>query len=150
MTDTTNDGGALRKQLEKVLADNKALTEKLSGLETKERTRSIESALAEKGLNPKLARFVSAEDGSDPTKLDAWIKENAELFGSTSVREGGSEDPGKTSVDEDSARAYGQMQQVSQSGSHATPDAASLAARIKAAKNPAELNALLASISGQM
>lgn len=139
------DGGALRKQLEKVLADNKALSEKLTAFEMRERTSAVEKALSEKGLNPKLARFVSAEEGSDPAKLDAWIKDNADLFGPAQPAEGaGTTEPqGKPSVPQEAATAYNAIQKVSENGAHTVVDLSSLQAQIKAAKDPAELNALL-------
>lgn len=137
------DGGALRKQLEKVLADNKALSEKLTSFESQARTQSVEKALSEKGLNPKLARFVSAEDGSDPARLDTWIKENSELFGTPAAPAAG-EPAGQPSVSDTAAQAFSQIQKVSESGSHVVTDLAALNQQIKNAKNPAEFDALLA------
>jgi hypothetical protein len=144
----TNDGGALRKQLEKVLADNKALTEKLTGLEAKERIRSVESVLVEKGLNPKLAKFVPAEDGVDPARMDNWIKENAELFGTPAGSGEGEQLSGQPSVDPGTAQAFKQIQQVSQNGAHAVTDASAVLNQMKSAKDPAAFEALMAQYRG--
>lgn len=132
------DGGALRKQLEKVLADNKALTEKLTGFEVKERTRSVESFLSEKGLNPKLAKFVPAEDASDQTRLDAWIKDNSELFGAPAAQ--GEGDPGGgSSVPETEQSAWRQIQDASANGAQPVGDMSAAVAKLKGVRTDAEL-----------
>lgn len=135
------DGGKLRKMYEDALKKNKEMSDKLASLETSVRTQSVEKALAEKGLSPKLAKFVSAEDGSDPVRLDAWVKENAELFGAAKAPEDVTS--GQPSVDSATADAFGRIQQVSESGSHVVTDLAALNNQIKNAKTPAELEQLM-------
>lgn len=137
-----SEGGALRKQLEKALKANKEMSDKLASMEATQRTSLVEKALSEKGLSPKLAKFVSAEDGSDPARLDTWIKENAELFGTPNPPAG--ETGGQPSVDAETQNAFGQIQKVSESGSHVVTDMAALNQQIKNAKNPAELEQIMA------
>lgn len=142
----TNDGGALRKQLEEALKKNKEMTERLTAMEARERTSSVEKVLAERGLNPKLAKFVSQEDASDEARIDAWIKDNAELFGTSTPPEGQS--PGETSVTPEAQLAHARIQQVSQNGAHAVSDVSALQEQIKNAKNPAELAAIMNRLAG--
>lgn len=144
-----NDGGALRKQLEDALKKLKDMGTELQSLKDEKRTMSVEKALSERGLNPKLAKFVSQEDGSDPARLDAWIKDNADLFGGTGTPPEG-QTSGQTSVDAATAQEFQRIQQVSQNGAHNVSDVSALQAQIKNANNPAELNNLMANILGQL
>jgi hypothetical protein len=137
-----NDGGALRKQLEDALKKNKEMSDRLAAVEARERTSTVEKTLSEKGLNPKLARFVSAEDGSDPARLDTWIKENAELFGAGTAAE--AQAPAQPSVDAAAQNAFTQIQKVSENGAHAVTDLAAVKAQMLAAKNQTEFDAVMA------
>lgn len=143
--DGTTDGGKLRKMYEDALKEKKALAEKVAALEAKERTQTVEKFFSEKGLNPKLAKFVSDEDAADPARLDAWVKDNAELFGTPNppVEETG----GESSVPAEAQAAHSAIQNVSANGAHAVSDVSAIQARIKAAKNPAELDAIMAQFS---
>ena len=141
--DNANDGGALRKQLEKTLADNKALAEKLAAFEAKERTATVAESLKSKGLNPKLAKFVSPEDAADPSRLDAWIKDNADLFGTAQNAPEVTEPPAASSVPADAQAAFTQIQRVTENGSHAVTDLSAIQAQMRAAKDPAEFDALM-------
>jgi hypothetical protein len=141
--DNSNDGGALRKQLEAALAKLKDRDEKLAALEAKERTRAVESVLSERGLNPKLAKFVSPEAASDPAQLDAWIKENGELFAPTAGSSGSGEPGGTSAVPEGEQQSWRQIQQVSANGSQPVTDLSAAVTQMKGVKNDAELNALL-------
>lgn len=139
------DGGKLRKMLEDALKEKKALAEKVADFESKARTQSVEKALSEKGLNPKLAKFVPADDAADPARLDAWVKDNAELFGTPNPPT--EETGGETSVSPEGQAAHTAIQNVSANGAHAVSDVSAIQARIKAAKNPAELDAIMAQFS---
>lgn len=143
-----NDGGKLRKLYEDSLKKNKEMSDRLAAMEARERTSSVEKALSDKGLNPKLAKFVPAEDGSDPARLDTWIKENSELFGTPASAE---ETPGgQSSVDLAAQAEFAKIQQVSQNGTHAVSDVAALQAQIRNTKTPAELDALMANLAGKL
>ena len=74
------DGGGLRRELERVLAENKAMRGDLDGLRATQRTRDAEAVLSARGLNPGLAKFVPAEAAGDPKAMDSWINENQALF----------------------------------------------------------------------
>lgn len=70
----------LRAQLKKVLADNAELKTKNSELQVNLRKSSIGSYFRDKGINPKLARYVPVD--LDPTEenLAKWIEDDGELF----------------------------------------------------------------------
>ena len=141
-----NDGGALRKQLEDALKKNKEMADRLAAVEARERTQSVEKALSERGLNPKLAKFVSQEDGSDPARLDTWIKENAELFGAGTAPE--AQTSGQPSVTPEQAEAHKRIQQVSQNGAHTVSDVSALQSQIKNAESPEALYSMMANLIG--
>jgi hypothetical protein len=133
------DGGKLRKLYEESLKSKKELENKLAELESRERGRSVESFLQAKGLNPKLAKFVPP-DAVDEEKLNGWLEENKDLFGSAPA----GEEPGKMSLPQESANAFKQIQQVSEAGNIQTVDLASLQSQIGATKNMDELRSLMA------
>jgi hypothetical protein len=142
-----NDGGALRKQLEKALAEQKEMAEKLKAYEARERMSSVGDVLAKKGFNSKLARFVPDEVGADEAKIDAWLKDNADVFTPQAGTEGESGDQvpgGEPNAPQGAAEAFNRIEAVNASGKAATVDLDSVMAKIKAAKDPAELDALLA------
>lgn len=140
------DGGKLRKLYEKALEDKKTLTDKVTVFESKERLRSVESALSEKGLNPKLARFVPAEEGSDPARLDTWLKDNADLFAPATKNDDDSADTndgGASSIPTGTAEAFTKIAKVSENGSHSVVDLSALQAQMANVKTEAEFNALV-------
>lgn len=140
------DGGKLRKLYEKSLEEKKALTDQVNDYQSKERTRSIESALSEKGLNPKLARFVPAEEGSDPARLDTWLKENGDLFAPVEKNDddpADSNDGGASSIPTGTAEAFTKIAKVSENGSHSVVDLSALQAQMANVKTEAEFNALV-------
>lgn len=143
-----NDGGKLRKLYEDSLKKNKEMSDRLAAMEARERTSSVEKALSDKGFNPKLAKFVPVEDGSDPARLDTWIKDNSELFGTPNPP---TEEPGgQSSVDPAAQAEYAKIQQVSQNGTHAVSDVSAMVSQIKNTKTRAELDSLMANLAGKL
>lgn len=145
------DGGGLRKELERVLAANKELRDKVTGFEGVQRTREAESFLSDRGLNPKLAKFVPAEAVGDPRAMDNWVKENADLFPATSSQseapvqqETAPDEPlGEPSISAGSREAWSKIERVAANGTVQSVDVAALESQIAQAKNPAELMALM-------
>jgi hypothetical protein len=138
-----NDGGALRKQLEAALAKLKEKDAKLADFEARERTRTVESALSERGLNPKLAKFVPADAATDLAQLDAWIKDNSDLFVPAASNSGPGESGGTSAVPEGEQAAWRQIQAASANGSQPVTDLSAAVTQMKGVKNDSELNALL-------
>jgi hypothetical protein len=137
------DGGALRKQLEEALKAQNEMKARLAEFEAKERQATVGSVLAAKGFNAKLARFVPDEVGADEAKLTAWLNENADVFGAPAPA-GDQAAPAAPSVPEGAAEAFNRIEKVGAAGTNQIVDLAALQAQIKAAKNPEELNALMA------
>lgn len=80
-----SDGGKLRKQLEDVLAQNKALQEKFEVVQAAERARSLEGLFAKHQI-PELARDFFPQD-AQPTDEAAteFASKYGQLWGSASA-----------------------------------------------------------------
>jgi predicted component of type VI protein secretion system len=78
-------GGALRKQLEQVLAQNKALQEQLAKQQASERNRSVDGLFAKHGI-PELARDFFPSD-VEPTDEAAtsFVEKYGQLWGATAA-----------------------------------------------------------------
>jgi hypothetical protein len=76
--DGTTDGGALRKQYEKALADLKAQTEANAELQKQVRGSSVKELFTELKVDPRGVKFYAGE----PTKeaLAEWLKGDGEIF----------------------------------------------------------------------
>lgn len=76
-------GGQLRKQLEQVLAQNKALQEQLAKTQAAERTRAVDSLFGKHGI-PELARDFFPSD-TEPTDeaATAFVEKYGALWGAT-------------------------------------------------------------------
>jgi hypothetical protein len=70
----------LRAQLETSLAEKKQLKEELEALRGEVRKSTIASLLAAKGINSKVMKFID-DSVTDEETLNAWIDDNADLFG---------------------------------------------------------------------
>lgn len=66
----------LRKQLNKLKRENKALLEENGTLKKSERTRSVKDVLSTKKLDPRIAAFIPA----DVEDIDKWVGEYGDLF----------------------------------------------------------------------
>lgn len=141
------DGGGLRRELERVLADNKALRAKTEAFEAAKRTQDASEFLSARGLNPKLAKFVPAEAAGDPAAMDNWVKENAELFPTAPADQTGSQvqEPVQTEpiIEAGSRDGWSKIERVAANGSVEPVDIAALESQVAATQNPAELMALL-------
>lgn len=136
-----SNGGGLRKQLEDVLAQNKALQDQLAQVAANERTRSLESAFTKHGV-PTLAKdlFPSDAEPSDEA-VTAFVAKYGQLWGATAA-------PAATPPAAQAATQAAQ-QFVSQS---ATPPVAPLteeeyAAKFAEANTKAEFLAMLDELS---
>jgi hypothetical protein len=73
----------LRKAYERKAKQEKELRDKLAALESRERERTLSDVLSAHGANAKLAKFYPANGESTPEAVEAWLTENAEVFGQT-------------------------------------------------------------------
>jgi len=135
-------GGALRKQLEQVLATNKALQERLAATEAAERARSIDSLFAKHQV-PALAVDLFPKD-ADPTDeaVTALVERYGSLWGAQSA----------SATTPPAAQAAASAAQ--QFAANAAPSPAAplteeeFRAQFAQAKNPAELHQMLAQFAG--
>lgn len=72
------DPKSLRAALRKALADREALQKIVDEQNANARRGAIEKSLADKKLNPKLAKLVPVDVDSD--KIDAWLDDYKDLF----------------------------------------------------------------------
>lgn len=70
------------KEQGKKLADMEAALAKT--LE-REQAQNVYEALANRGLDPRVAKFYPKDAATDDTAVDAWVTENGDLFGSRQV-----------------------------------------------------------------
>lgn len=139
--DAPKESNALRearKAYKAMKAQNKELAEQLAAIQSMQRENAVKSVLASKGLNGKVAKFIPAEITSSED-VEAWIEENADVFGFTkSQPEGGSDAAPNPELD-----ALNRISQVQQTGKPFSGDADQMAALIKGASSQEELNKLL-------
>lgn len=142
--DYEDDGSNVLRQLRKENRSKekqiKDLQEQLSAISSQSRDRSVKDVLTAKGLNPKIARFVP-DDVTSEEDVAAWIDEYADVFGGA-VAESQNDDssPEAPKIDTSALTQNGQVQSTGQQFS-ADPD--QLAALIRSARTPEELNKVL-------
>lgn len=90
------DSKAIKALRTKAKADGAKISDleaKLEKFTNAERDRSVKEVLEKKGVNPKAMRLI-LKDVADPTEenVDAWLKDNAELF-NLKVAESKQEEP---------------------------------------------------------
>lgn len=128
----------LRAQLEKELAEKKELKEELDALRGEVRKNTLSSLLTAKGINTKVIKFID-DDVTDEETLNAWLADNADLFGSSETTEVEDATPNATSEEINSAKKLGTLNEVA-----STPGKIEeLNAKIANAKDKTELNEAL-------
>jgi hypothetical protein len=81
--DANNPMSKLRKAYDRQKKQNEDMQAKLAAFEAGARERALAETLTSRGLNPKLAKFYEGE--ADQEKIDAWLKDNADVFGLSSA-----------------------------------------------------------------
>lgn len=128
----------LRKQNRAKEKQIKELTERLNGLAQQTRERSVKDVLTAKGLNPKIAKFIP-EDLTSEDDVSAWVEENAEVFGGMPAQVD-SNDGGQPGPD---LSGLTQISQMQSSGMQFDGDEDQVAALIRSARSPEELNQVI-------
>ena len=75
-----NGPAQLRKALKAAEKEKKAMAEELAAIKADLRSRSVSEVLDKKGVPSKVAKFIPS-DVSTPEQIDAWLAENADVFG---------------------------------------------------------------------
>jgi len=141
-TETDNGPANLRKALKRAEKEKKELSDQLAQIQSDLRSRSVKEVLANKGVPEKVAKFIPG-DISTPEAVDAWLSENADVFGFQIA----GQEPAPTSEEtQANVAAYQRINAASQNANTPTRDQ-DLAAKIAGAKTVEELNALTGSPS---
>jgi hypothetical protein len=140
--ETDNGPANLRKALKRAEKEKKELADQLAQIQSDLRSRSVKEVLANKGVPEKVAKFIPG-DISTPEAVDAWLSENADVFGFQLA----GQEPAPTSEEtQANVAAYQRINAASQNANTPTRDQ-DLAAKIAGAKTVEELNALTGSPS---
>jgi hypothetical protein len=126
----------LRKALKRAEKEKKELAEQLAQIQADLRSRSVKDVLATKGVPDKVAKFIPS-DVSTPEQVDAWLSENADVFGFSK----GEADAPADEAKEENIRSYDRINAATQNANTPTRDA-DLMAKLAGAKSIDELNAL--------
>ena len=143
-TQDTNGPANLRKALKRAEKEKKELTEQLAAIQSDLRSRSVKEVLASKGVPDKLAKFIPS-DVSTPEQVDAWLTENADVFGfSKSAESAEADDETKANV-----AAYQRINAATQNANTPSRDA-DMASKLNSnALTKADLDAMTGNISGR-
>ena len=134
------DGPAnLRKALKRAEREKKELAEQLAKIQSDLRGRTVQEILEKKGVSNKVAKFIPG-DVSTPEQVDAWLAENADVFGFKPA-EATTDAP--ISDEEAANRAAYQRINAATQNANTPPRNQEIAAKIAGVKNIAELNDLL-------
>jgi hypothetical protein len=133
----SNGPAQLRKALKRAERDKKELAEQLAQIQTDLRNRSVKDVLATKGVPDKVAKFIPG-DVSTPEQIDAWLTENADVFGLQKANE---ESAPTDAADQANTAAYQRINAATQNASAPARDA-DLMSKLAGAKTIDELNAI--------
>ena len=140
--ETDNGPANLRKALKRAEKEKKELSEQLAQIQSDLRSRSVKEVLASKGVPEKVAKFIPG-DISTPEAVDAWLTENADVFG---FQPAGTEPAPTSEETKANVAAYQRINAASQNANTPSRDQ-DLAAKIAGAQTVEELNALTGSPS---
>jgi len=135
-TQDANGPANLRKALKRAEKEKKELAEQLAAIQSDLRSRSVKDVLAQKGVPDKVAKFIPG-DVSTPEQIDAWLNDNADVFGFAKPEE-------TAQASEESQAQVASYQRINAATQNATTPTRDqdLAAKLAGAKTLDELNAL--------
>lgn len=138
IADAPKDGPAdLRKALKKEQTERAAERAELEALKAQIRNSNVENTLTAKGVPAKIAKFIPS-DVTTPDQINAWLTENADVFGSQP-----NVDPGTNENDARSQLAA-DLQRINNATNSGTPGNkdADLESRINNAVTREDLDAI--------
>jgi hypothetical protein len=133
-----NGPANLRKALKRAEKEKKELAEQLAQIQSDLRGRTVKEILAQKGVPDKVAKFIPG-DVSTPEQVDAWLTENADVFGFQKAEA----ETAQVSDEEQANRAAYQRINAATQNANTPPRNQETLAKIAGAKNVNELNDLL-------
>lgn len=143
-TQDANGPANLRKALKRAEKEKKELAEQLAAIQSDLRSRSVKDVLASKGVPDKIAKFIPG-DVSTPEQVDAWLTENADVFGfSKSAESAEADDETKANV-----AAYQRINAATQNANTPSRDA-DMASKLNSnALTKADLDAMTGNVTGR-
>ena len=143
-TQDANGPANLRKALKRAEKEKKELAEQLAAIQSDLRSRSVKDVLASKGVPDKIAKFIPG-DVSTPEQVDAWLTENADVFGfSKSTESAEADDETKANV-----AAYQRINAATQNANTPSRDA-DMASKLNSnALTKADLDAMTGNVTGR-
>jgi hypothetical protein len=86
---------AVRKAYKAQGAELQEVKNQLAELLAEKKSQNVYEALANRGLDPRVAKFYPKDAATDDSAVDAWVTENGELFGNRQVVTDDQPDPGQ-------------------------------------------------------
>jgi hypothetical protein len=130
-------GKGLRAQLEAALKAKEEIEKKYTEAAQQARQAQIESAIAARGANPKIAQFVPEELG-DVSGIAAWLDENADIFAPPGTPQQQAPKPGQDQAAIDAAKKIQSLGSTPPPNSHLSD----IESRIANADSAEEVQAL--------
>ena len=127
----------LRKALKAAEKEKKAMLEELNSIKSELRSRSVSEVLEKKGVPAKVAKFIPG-DISTPEQIDAWLNENADVFGFQPK----DAEPAQTEEQIANQRSYERINATTQNANTPSRDQ-DVAAKLAGAKSLEELNSII-------
>ena len=118
----------LRAKIKELQKERDELASKFQEMEAEKRKQSLGEAIAQRGLNPKIAAFVPEDVEGEA--LDSWLSDYADVFGGPTQQQA---DPAVAEINRINAVEQGAQQSMPQD----------IMARIDQAENMDELMAAL-------
>jgi len=94
---------ALRKKFKEQGQEIQSLKDALAKTMEREKTQNVYEALANRGLDPRVAKFYPKDAATDDAAVDEWVTENGELFNGRRVVD---EQPDKGQLTDSEMRGY--------------------------------------------
>jgi multidrug resistance efflux pump len=141
--ETAEQPRGLRAQLEAVLAEKKALQEEVANLKGTVRSRQVADILSAKGVSPKVANLIPSNVEGEEA-VSKWLEDFSDVFGIKSGEAQADATAQAAAVAASpEAAATQRLQDLNNTGT-TQPKLADIEARMREAKTPEELNALMA------
>lgn len=139
------DSNAIQQLRKAKKADEKRiaeLTERLAKFEAKERESNLSSLLEQRGLNPKIAKFIPG-DVVDESAVTAWLDDYADVFGGGKTEQNVADQPAEASVPGYDPAVNTAFNNTASQGFPPSSDESQQLAQIAGAKTVEDLNRIL-------
>lgn len=137
-----------RQHLKKLEDDNKAMMDELGKYRSAARRGTIEEILAEKKMNPKIARLVPSDLEATKENVERWLSDNADVF----TPQAPPSDDGEGEEEEDpyvvERESYARRNRVESAGTSKVDRNTDSLSRIQGFKTREELDAYVTSKGG--